>query len=107
MVFTHTQLVKLSQQLSLVASRPVHVTPTNFLDYIKNFKLYMKKNDLIRQQLQIFTGSLEKLVTASNDFVNLDVKLKECAKRLQKKVKKRTRNLCFIINIKGLNKINT
>ena len=47
----------------------------------------MKKNDLIHQRLQLLTDSLEKLVTTSNDFENLVVKLKEGAKRFQKKVK--------------------
>ena len=57
----------------------------------------MKKNDSIRQQLQILTDSLEKLVTASYDVTSLDVKLKEGAKRLHKKAKENEELMALLL----------
>jgi dynein heavy chain len=86
MVIAHQQAVKNSQQFSAIARRHVHVTPTNFLDYISTFrKLLVDKNQFIRQQLQILSDGLKRLVAASKEVEDLDVRFKAQQLNLIKK----------------------
>jgi dynein heavy chain len=61
MVMTHQQVIIQSNQFSYQPRRPVHVTPTNFLDYISSFRrLLNEKNTFFHQQIQILLNGLKK-----------------------------------------------
>jgi len=77
MVLTHQQVVKHSSHFSYIARRPVHVTPTNFLDFISTFrKLLVSKNISIHQQIQTLADGLKRLEAATKEVEDLDVKFK-------------------------------
>ncbi|KAH0806962.1 dynein heavy chain 10, axonemal-like [Histomonas meleagridis] len=83
MVFAHQQCVKYSIEFSTIYRRYVHITPTNFLDYISTFiKLLKDKKQYIEQQLQILSDGLKRLVSASKEVEELDARFKIQQKNL-------------------------
>lgn len=77
MVITHQQCVKASSTFSHIARRPVHVTPTNFLDFISTFRnLLSSKNQYIKQQIQTLADGLARIESATKEVEELDVKFK-------------------------------
>ena len=94
MVMTHQQVVKASAAFSQIARRPVHVTPTNFLDYISTFRhLITSKNQYIKQQTQMLTEGLECIVRCAKEVDGLTIKFKTQEAELQKTIAKNQENM--------------
>ncbi|OHS98802.1 Dynein heavy chain family protein [Tritrichomonas foetus] len=86
MVLAHQQAVKCSAQFSATNRRHVHITPTNFLDYISTFrKLLVQKNQSIRQQIQTLADGLTSISRASKEVADLDERFKAQQLNLRKK----------------------
>jgi dynein heavy chain len=65
MVFAHKQIIIHSSIFSYQARRPVHVTPTNFLDYISTFRrLLNDKNDYMRQKNSNIIKWINKIIVS-------------------------------------------
>uniref|UniRef100_A0A7S2K9S5 AAA+ ATPase domain-containing protein n=1 Tax=Leptocylindrus danicus TaxID=163516 RepID=A0A7S2K9S5_9STRA len=78
MVLTHSCVVEKARTFREVMRRPYYVTPSNYLDFICNFKEQMRLSlDKVDKRIRRLDGGLSKLVEASDAVDRMQADLSE------------------------------
>lgn len=78
LVFTHQSVVEFSERFADEMRRYYYVTPTNYLDFIANYRTELKENNrTIEGSVKRLEGGLAKLIEAADAVDQMQVELSE------------------------------
>jgi DNA-binding transcriptional regulator GbsR (MarR family) len=61
----HSRVIDMAQVMKTELRREVFITPKNFIDFVKEFKIFTeKKDDEVNKQLSKYTNGLDQLAKA-------------------------------------------
>jgi dynein heavy chain len=84
----HSRVIDMAQVMKTELRREVFITPKNFIDFVKEFKIFTeKKDEEVNKQLSKYTNGLDQLAKAQKDVAKLkeEMDIKDAEQKKKKK----------------------